>query len=201
MLTNSQLRKLSFLNKKIKECDLCERICNNGKAFPFFSRSSKYLMMAEAPGEEEVQKDKQTPLVGTSGVRLFNELSKHKLKFKRKDFLILNTIQCRPVVNGKNGKPTKSEIENCKIFTSRFIEVFEPKVILALGNYANKYFFEDDWEGISIENGRVRVLESGIKVIPCFHPAAILYSPEKFSHFLFALKKFKQETLKAERMK
>jgi len=196
MLTGKQIKKLNFLNESISKCKKCERLYHFGKAYPYFTRHSKYLAMAEAPGEIEVQDNYQTPLVGRAGRKLFSELSRHKINLKRKDFVLLNTVQCRPVENGKNGKPTEEEIENCRFWTERYIEVFEPKLILALGNYALRYFF-DDVEGITHESGNIRILTdknaNTIKVMPCLHPASLLYSTENFKLFRSTLKAFKKE--------
>ena len=193
MLNQSQIKKLNFLNEKLRDCQKCKNLFNNGKAYPYYTRHSKYLMLAEAPGGEEVHEDYQTPLVGRSGIKMFTELSRHKLKFKRKDFMILNTVQCRPVIGTTNGKPSNKEIETCRFWTSKYIEIFEPEIILALGNYANKYFFDDDRLGITRESGIIRTLDNGIKVMPCIHPASLLYSSDNLSIFRSTLKAFRKE--------
>jgi|GEM_PF-5175560 len=196
MLTQSQIKKLSYLNKKIQSCHKCKNLWRNGKAFPYFTKFSQLLAIAEGPGKEEVQEDYQTPLIGKAGRLLFRELGRKEINLKRKDFMILNTVQCRPVIDGKNGKPSLEEIENCKFWTSKYIEIFSPEIIIAFGNYALNYFFEDNL-GITKESGFVRHLDNGTKVIPCLHPASLLYSSDNLSLFRHSLKVFKEETIKA----
>ena len=70
MLSKSQIRKLEFLDKKIQECKKCKNLYLNGMAVPFWTRNSRFLMIAEAPGKDEVKEDTRTPLVGKAG-RLF----------------------------------------------------------------------------------------------------------------------------------
>jgi DNA polymerase len=65
------------------------------------------------------------------------------------------------------------------------IRQIKPKVICSLGNYATKFFLSegnvdlmDKQPGITSVHGKVRFVEINgvkIKLIPLFHPAAIIY--------------------------
>ena len=175
MLNNAQRNKLNFLTSKIQECQKCVNLCQNGMAVPYWTEYSKYMIIAESPGRNEVRKNARTPLIGKAGRLLFRFLARKKISLKREDFLILNTVQCRPVVaNNKNGKPSKKESRNCRFWVEKYIEVFEPKIILAFGNYALSYFVDNNL-GITRESGSVYDLPNGVKLIPCIHPASLLY--------------------------
>src|SRR5690606_17386304 len=66
------------------------------------------------------------------------------------------------------------------------IREMRPEVICSLGNYATKFFLAgmkpenmDKQQGITMLHGKVRFMEfegMKIKLIPLFHPAAIIYN-------------------------
>lgn len=185
-LTALQIRRLNILVSAIPTCNRCS-LRKNGMAIPYFSERSRFLMLAEAPGFEEIQEDQKTPLVGKAGRTLFSHLK--NFGFAREDFLIINTVQCRPVTSsGKNGKPSYEEIEACRYWTSRIWQVFKPKLVLAFGNYACYYFWQEE-SGILSKSGEIRTFKKSI-VIPCIHPASILYNPINKSVFKRSLKVF-----------
>ena len=189
MLSKDQIKKLSFLNEKIQKCQKCQNLFKNGMAVPYWTKSSKFIMIAEAPGKNEVKEEFRTPLIGMAGRLIFTELKKKNIK--RKDFLILNTIQCRPVINGYNGKPSPEETENCKFWVSKYFQVFKPKLVFLLGGYALNYFFEDNL-GITKENGTILTLD-GVKFIPCLHPAYVLRNKKEILSFRKAIRVLKEE--------
>jgi len=58
---------------------------------------------------------------------------------RKDDFLIINSVNCRPVDENqqwKNGKPTEDQQNTCREWVRKYIKVFEPEKILILGNYA-----------------------------------------------------------------
>ena len=186
-MNKSQINKLTILTENISRCNKCERLRKNGMAIPFWTKNSRYLILAEAPGGEEVLEHLQTPLVGEAGVLCWKILKSYKLY--REDFVILNSIQCRPVENGRNGKPRTVEIDTCKFWTDKYIKISQPKAILAFGNYAMYYLF-NEISGIKRSNGNIRYYHK-IPVIPCLHPASLLYDRENKLKFKIAIKKFK----------
>jgi DNA polymerase len=194
MLSKGQMKKILFLNESIQKCRRCE-IWKNGMAVPYWTENSKIMIMAEAPGRDEVRKNLRTPLVGKAGRLLFGELRRKKIGFIREDFLLLNVIQCRPVIRGRNGKPSPEETNNCRFWVEKYIKVFNPKIILALGNYALSYFLESH-SGTTKESGTVISLENDIKIIPCLHPASLLYNPENIHIFRSSLIILREEVEK-----
>ena len=186
-MNQRQLRKLEILTKKILKCEKCSRLRKNGIAIPYWTKRSKYIILAEAPGKEEVIES--TPLIGESGKLLFKELK--KLSLRREDFIILNTTQCRPVENNCNGKPTIAEMKNCKFWVEKYLEVSKIKYLIAFGNYAMQYLFEEN-SGIMSKCGTIRDY-NGIKVFPSIHPANVLYNSENITFLRKSLKAFKKE--------
>jgi DNA polymerase len=89
---------------------------------------------------------------------------------------VANTLKCRPP---DNRDPHPNEIEACRAYLDRQVELIEPVVICTLGNFATK-LLRADTTGISRLHGReeVRVVGSrAVHLYPLYHPAAALYTP------------------------
>jgi DNA polymerase len=127
------------------------------------------MFVGEAPGANE---DKQgLPFVGRAG-KLLDELLA-EVGIQRSDTFVTNVICCRPP---GNRDPLPEEIEACKPYLFRKIELIEPKVICTLGNFATKLLTGDP-TGITRVHGRPQEREVAGRVVllfPIFHPAAAL---------------------------
>jgi uracil-DNA glycosylase family 4 len=127
------------------------------------------MFVGEAPGAQE---DKQgLPFVGRAG-QLLNQLLE-EIGIQRSDVFITNVICCRPP---GNRDPLPEEIEVCKPYLYKKIELIEPKVICTLGNFATKLLTGQP-TGITKVHGRPQEREVAgrvIKLFPIFHPAAAL---------------------------
>jgi hypothetical protein len=83
---------------------------------------------------------------------------------------------CRPP---GNRDPLPSEIENCRGYLSRQVDLIEPNVICTLGNFSTKLLRADP-TGITRLHGREEVRTLGhrsVRLYPIYHPAAALYTP------------------------
>ncbi len=83
---------------------------------------------------------------------------------------------CRPP---GNRDPQPAEIENCREYLYRQVELIQPRVICTLGNFSTKLLREDP-TGITRLHGQPEVLAVGrraVRLYPIFHPAAALYTP------------------------
>ena len=187
---NKKLKRLIYLTENISRCKKCSRLRPNGMAIPYWNMKSKYLALAEAPGREEIKAE--TPLVGPAGDKWEKEIE--RLGFEREDFVLINSVQCRPVVNGRNGKPTFNEMINCKFWVNKYIEAVRPEKILAMGNYAVWALFEtgNTLGGIMVSSGKFIGNYRNIPVYACIHPASLLYHNDNLSLFRRSLKKFKE---------
>jgi uracil-DNA glycosylase len=129
------------------------------------------MFVGEAPGMHE---DLQgLPFVGRAG-KLLDQLLE-EVGFTRSDVFITNVLLCRPP---GNRDPQPDEIETCKPYLHRKIELIEPKVICTLGNFATKLLTRSQ-RGITSVHGRPQVHELGgrtVRVFPIYHPAAALRS-------------------------
>jgi uracil-DNA glycosylase family 4 len=123
------------------------------------------LFIGEAPGQNE---DKQgEPFVGAAGQLLTRMLG--EIGLTREQVYIANILKCRPP---GNRDPQEDEIETCTPWLIEQISLIQPQVIVTLGNFATKFVLQTQ-TGITRMRGSVYPWH-GRKVIPTFHPAAVL---------------------------
>jgi DNA polymerase len=123
------------------------------------------LFIGEAPGQNE---DKQgEPFVGAAGQLLTRMLG--EIGLTREEVYIANILKCRPP---GNRDPQEDEIETCTPWLVEQMSLIQPDVVVTLGNFATKFVLQTQ-TGITRMRGSVYPWH-GRKVIPTFHPAAVL---------------------------
>lgn len=126
------------------------------------------MFIGEAPGRDEDLKGE--PFVGRAG-QLLTDIVK-AMKLTRDDVYIANVIKCRPP---ENRNPEPDELDACRPYIRRQVELIQPIVIVTLGRFALQSLTE---KGYSISAARGQWLEyNGIKVMPTYHPAYLLRNP------------------------
>jgi DNA polymerase len=129
------------------------------------------MFVGEAPGQQE---DLQgLPFVGRAGNLLDQLLG--EVGLQRADVFVANVLKCRPP---GNRDPQPDEIETCRPYLARQVELIEPRVICTLGNFATKLLTRSQ-RGITGVHGRPQVHELGgraVRIYPIYHPAAALRS-------------------------
>lgn len=148
-----------------QDCPLCRSRSN---AVPGHGNpNSRIMFIGEGPGYHE---DAQgLPFVGPAG-QFLNELL-GTIGLKREDVFITNVVKCRPP---ENRDPQPEEIEACRKYLDRQIELIDPELIVTLGRYSMARFLPGD--RISKVHGSVRRVGSRT-VMPMYHPAAALHQP------------------------
>jgi DNA polymerase len=132
---------------------------------------AELMFVGEAPGaDEDIQGE---PFVGRAGQLLTKIIE--AIDLKREDVYIANVIKCRPP---GNRAPEPDEVATCEPFLSRQIAAIGPRVIVALGAHAAHALLKTD-APISRLRGRVHDFRGGIKLVPTFHPAFLLRSPDR----------------------
>ncbi len=162
------------LAKNTEICKNCKNIVV-GKG----NLSAPIMFVGEAPGRNEDEQG--LPFVGAAGKNLDKLLEKVGLSMN--DVYIANILKCRPP---ENRGPLPEEIKAHTPWLLKQIEEIKPKVICSLGNYATKFFLSDcdvdlmgKQPGITSVHGKVKMIElhgKSVKLIPLFHPAAIIYN-------------------------
>lgn len=173
-----QLEEIKEKIEKELECPLKDNATNLvfGKGNP----SAEIMFIGEAPGEKE---DLQgVPFVGAAGRELDKLL--HSIGLSMDEVYIGNILKYRPP---NNRDPQPEEIMRHTPYLIEQIKAIQPKVILTLGNFSTKFvlsgFSVEDMKkiaGVSVLHGKiqdVRVDGMIFKVVPLYHPAAMLYKP------------------------
>jgi len=164
---------LAALRAEIGDCTRCPLHTMGRKqvVFGVGNPSARLMFVGEAPGaDEDLQGE---PFVGRAGQLLTKIIE--AMGFSRDDVYIANVIKCRPPGN-RNPEPL--EVETCQPFLFRQIDTIRPKAIVALGTFAAHALLGTD-APISRLRGQVHEFRNGSKLIPTFHPAYLLRSPER----------------------
>ena len=134
------------------------------------SANARLMFIGEAPGRDE---DTQgIPFVGRAGQLLTKMIE--AIGLTREDVYIANVIKCRPP---ENRNPEPDEVAACEPFLFRQVESINPVVIVALGTFAAQALLKTQ-DSISRLRGRVYRYR-GAQLVPTFHPAYLLRSPDK----------------------
>lgn len=129
---------------------------------------SELMFVGEAPGRDEDLAGE--PFVGRAG-QLLTDIIK-AMGLTRETVYIANVIKCRPP---ENRNPEPDELDACRPYIHRQIELIKPKVIVTLGRFALQSTLE---RNISISAARGEWLNfKGIKLMPTYHPAYLLRTP------------------------
>jgi DNA polymerase len=164
--------ELIELYREVQECKRCPLYATRTNVvFGSGNADADLMFVGEAPGFHEDQQGK--PFVGAAGKLLDTLLG--EIGMARDDVFIANVLKSRPP---GNRDPQPDEIEACKPYLARQIELIEPLVICTLGNFATKCLTRRQ-DGITRVHGRPQdhvIAGLPIRIFPIYHPAAGLRS-------------------------
>ena len=146
--------ELVALYKEVAACERCPLAATRTRVvFGAGNADADLMFVGEAPGQQE---DLQgLPFVGRAG-KLLDELLAG-VGLSRDEVFITNVLKSRPP---GNRDPQPDEIEACRPYLDRQIELIEPSVICTLGNFATKLLTRSS-RGITGVRGRPQVHEIG----------------------------------------
>ena len=157
------LEELSTIALGCTACGLSETRTN--VVFGAGAADAEVMIVGEGPGQQEDEQG--LPFVGRSGQLLDSLLL--EVGFERGDVYIGNVVKCRPP---RNRDPRQDEIDACKAYLRRQIELVDPTVVITLGNFSTKLLLRTT-TGITRLRG-VAYEWWGRYLVPTFHPAAAL---------------------------
>ena len=176
------LSKKEILDKLEEDCRKANLPLKEGALNLVFGKGNaeaEIMFIGEAAGRNEDEQGK--PFVGAAGKNLDILLSKVGLALN--DVYITNILKYRPP---ENRNPSPEEIKAHTPWLIEQIKEIKPKVVCSLGNYSTKFFLSDGevermdkMPGITQVHGKIRIMDFHgvkIKLIPLFHPAAIIYN-------------------------
>jgi DNA polymerase len=160
------MKELSQLNQRINNCKKCSLWEKANQAVPGEGpANAKVMLVGQNPGAEEDKTGR--PFVGRAGQYLNKILEKNDLV--RKKMFITSVVKHK---SPNNRKPTNEEIESCLPFLIEQIGIIAPKIIVLLGNVAQKIPREE----------KITYLET-------YHPAAAMRFPRFRKKFEIDFKK------------
>ncbi len=159
---------MEALYTEIHNCKRCALYQGRTNAVPGAGPvDADVMFIGEAPGFHEDQQG--IPFVGAAG-RFLDQLLE-MVNINRDRVYIANVIKCRPP---GNRDPRIEEVEACRPYLDRQIELIQPEVVVTLGRYSMARAFPD--EKISRVHGEPRIVEEQV-YFPMYHPAAALHQP------------------------
>jgi uracil-DNA glycosylase family 4 len=160
--------ELETIHQQISRCERCILHKSRVKAVPGVGpKDADIMFIGEAPGFHENQQG--LPFVGAAG-KYLDELLE-KIDLRRQDVFITNVVKCRPP---GNRDPEPEEIEACRPYLDRQIELIAPKMVITLGRFSMARYFPS--AKVSQIHGQPRKME-GVIYYPMYHPAAALHQP------------------------
>jgi len=160
------MTELEALYEQIRRCNKCRLAQSRTEAVPGSGPARADIMfVGEAPGFHEDQQG--LPFVGAAGQFLETLLA--SIGLSRNQVYIANVIKCRPP---SNRDPQSDELEACRPYLDKQIELIKPRMIVTLGRFSMQLAFP----GVSISRVHGKPKKVGdIIYYPMFHPAAALH--------------------------
>ncbi|MEW6261252.1 MAG: uracil-DNA glycosylase [Thermodesulfobacteriota bacterium] len=163
--------RLEDIRADIGECTRCPlHLKRTNLVFGEGNPKAVLMFVGEGPGQDEDRTGR--PFVGRSGQLLTKIIE--AMQLKREQVYIANVVKCRPP---GNRTPLPEEIETCRPFLERQIQVIQPTFLCTLGAVATHALLRTK-EPISRMRGRFQDYR-GIRLMPTFHPSYLLQNPEK----------------------
>lgn len=162
------MSEFDALNEQIRNCTRCRLSESRTHAVPGAgAHNARIVFIGEAPGFHEDQQG--LPFVGAAG-KFLNDLLA-SINMSRDDVYITNIVKCRPP---DNRDPQSDEMEACRPYLDRQIELIEPQMIVTLGRFSMQLAYS----GVTITqvHGRPKRIDD-LLYVPMFHPAAALHQP------------------------
>jgi DNA polymerase len=158
---------LQMFHEAIQDCQKCALAAGRTQVvFGSGNPEADIMFVGEAPGYYEDKEGR--PFVGAAG-KLLDRLLQ-EIGLQRSEIFIANVLKCRPP---QNRDPLPDEVEACKPYLLRQIELIKPRVICTLGNFATQLLLEKK-VGITKVRGRSFQMQDYF-VFPMLHPAAALH--------------------------
>ncbi|WP_432405296.1 uracil-DNA glycosylase [Wukongibacter sp. M2B1] len=175
------LDELKEITHSCRRCRLCSG--RNNVVFGQGNHEANIMFIGEGPGREE---DLQgLTFVGAAGQLLTKAIE--GIGFKREEVYIANIVKCRPP---NNRNPQEDEMQACIPYLRWQVKLIKPKIIVCLGSIAAKNIIDKNLR-ITRQRGQW-VEKKGVKILPTFHPAALLRDDGKKRPFWEDFKEVKR---------
>ncbi len=194
--SNSKQRQaLEEIFKKVSTCRKCSLGTSRIKpVFGVGDPNAGVMFVGEGPGYEEDHRGE--PFIGRAGKLLDKMLA--AIGLSRDNVYITNIVKCHAMINpsnpdarGNDRPPGQAEIATCRPYLDLQIAVIRPRCIVALGSVAAQVLLgtsvgisrlRGKWHDFGagspdLFSGSSGIADMGIKLLPVYHPAALLRNP------------------------
>lgn len=158
------------LADRIQACQKCTELASKRKNVVIGEGAvpAPCIFLGEGPGEKEDEKG--LPFVGRAGAVLRTAMG--RVGFKPGEYHILNCLKCRPP---DNRNPTPEELKNCRPFLVKQIEAVRPKIIVALGRFAQAFILNESPDGLPVlaNSGKIVTYKEGVNAMLTMHPSFV----------------------------
>ncbi len=166
----ARVARLAEMAVEVASCTKCP--LHSQRIQTVFARgnpSAELMFVGEGPGAEEDEQG--LPFVGKAGQLLDKMIQ--AMGYAPSEVYVANVVKCRPPMNRK---PEPTELGACVGYVHEQIALVRPKMLVALGATAVEGLLEQT--GIMRLRGTFRLYRGQIPVMPTFHPAYLLRTPE-----------------------
>jgi DNA polymerase len=176
-IENTRSQRLAEFKKSVMGCKRCGlHKTRKNLVFGEGPPDRSLVFIGEAPGRQEDQRG--VPFVGEAGKLLTKLLE--SVGMDRRDVYITNIVKCRPP---GNRDPLPEEKDTCYEWLDGQLEIISPRMICTLGRHATNSLLARSDAGAGVAGASFSQLHGkvyeykGIRVVPTYHPAALLYHP------------------------
>lgn len=175
------LDELKGITHSCRKCRLCKGRTN--VVFGQGNPDADIMFIGEGPGREEDLRG--LAFVGAAGQLLTKAIE--AIGFKREEVFIANIVKCRPP---NNRNPQEDEMQACIPYLRWQVKLINPKIIVCLGSISAKNIIAKNLK-ITRQRGQW-IDKKGYKILPTFHPAALLRDESKKRPFWEDFKQVKK---------
>lgn len=171
-------RQLQVLSDEVASCTRCPLHATRTRTvFARGNPDAELVFVGEGPArEDELQGE---PFVGPAGELLDKMIG--AMGCGRDDAYIMMVVKCRsfePADPTKDRKPDAGEMAACRPFFDRQLELLDPSAMVGLGATAVQAL-TGSTTPITRLRGTWRLFKGRVPLMPTFHPAYLLRSPDK----------------------
>lgn len=164
---------ISALQKAAQGCQGCPLYLDGTQTvFGEGPKNARLILVGEQPGRAEDREGR--PFVGPAGKHLDQALREAGLN--RDEIYVTNAVKHFKNEGGVGKTPLVPEIQACRPWLEREIEILEPELVIALGATAARSLLK---MSVAIGEYRGKFLrnEAGLSLLVTYHPSAALRHP------------------------